>query len=73
MRTVSMMCENCKYPEKFRFNVWAWSDIKNLTSCSSLLEDTVTKMKADFKKIELQTSHSMMIIAEMRKMNEWDF
>ena len=52
MRTLSMMCENFKCPEKFRFNVWVQSDIKNFTSCSSLLEGTVTKMKdkADFKK-----------------------
>ena len=62
MRTLSVMCENFKYSEKFRLIVWACSDIKNLKSCSSLLEDTVTKMKdqADFKKVELQTSHSIV-------------
>ena len=62
LRTLSVMCEYFQYPEKLSFNVWAKSDIKKLTSYSSLLEDTVTKMKdlANFKKVVFWISHSMI-------------
>ena len=71
------MCENFKYPEKLRFNVWGLVglDIKKLTS-SGLVpvhSKTVTKMKdqVNFKKVGLRISHSM-IMTEMRKMGFWN-